>query len=181
MFIKSAKFVRFSLLACLWGASSMLFAETIVVKLDGYQVVSTQNSTGQGRFQAKIDRANQYIEYNLAYKNLKGDILQSHIHFGRPGTNGGIVTFLCTNLGNDPAASPAPNCPGPNEGEVTGIIEAEDIKYLSFPNVFPATQLFDENDFDALVNAIDAGAAYVVIHTTAQPPGELRGNVKQDD
>ncbi|MGR8930150.1 MAG: CHRD domain-containing protein [Gammaproteobacteria bacterium] len=169
---------------CLFGISAIATADSIKAKLDGYQVVSTQSTEGIGRFYAKIDRENRMIEYKLHYQDLEGDILQSHIHFGRPGTNGGIVTFLCTNLDNDPSPSAAPTCPGPHEGMVSGIIQAEDVVYLSFPNVFPATQLIAPGEFDEVLKAIDAGATYIVVHTTAQPPGELRGDIperKHDD
>jgi glucose-1-phosphate thymidylyltransferase len=47
-------------------------------------------------------------------------VLQAHIHFGQPGVNGGIVTLLCTNLGNGPAGTPL--CPA--SGTVTGTISA---------------------------------------------------------
>jgi len=154
-------------------------AENIRARLDGYQVVSTQSTKGSGSFRATLDRDAKVIRYELAYENLEGDILQSHIHFGRPGTNGGIVAFLCTNLGNEPktVAHPKPKCPGPRRGHVSGVIKPGDVIYLQFPNVFPDTQLIEPHEFDELAAAIDAGAAYVVVHTEAQPPGELRGDI----
>jgi hypothetical protein len=158
---------------------SSAHAETIRAKLDGYQVVSTQSTKGSGSFRATLDRNAKLIRYELAYDNLEGDILQSHIHFGRPGTNGGIVAFLCTNLGNEPptVAHPKPKCPGPRQGVVRGIIKPGDVIYLKFPNVFPDTQLIEPGEFNELAAAIDAGAAYVVVHTEAQPLGELRGDI----
>jgi CHRD domain-containing protein len=159
-----------------FGANSAL-ADRVHANLDGYQVVSTQSTNGSGTFNAKIDRAARVIEYELTYDDLEGDVLQSHIHFGRPGTNGGIVTFLCTNLNNDPSPTPAPACPGPRSGRVTGRIAPEDIVFLPFPNVFPPTQLIEPGEFDEVVAAIDNGAGYIVVHTTAQPLGELRGNI----
>lgn len=160
------------------AACSSAKAQTIQAKLDGYQVVSTQSTLGTGSFRAKVDRENKTIEYELSYQNLEGNVLQSHIHFGRPGTNGGIVLFLCTNLGNTPAsATPAPLCPGPHEGTVTGILRASDVVFLPFQGVLPQQQLIEPGEFDEVVRAIDAGAAYVVVHTSAQPPGELRGNI----
>ena len=75
-------------------------AQAIHARCDGYQVVSSQSSHGTAIFRAKVDRASQTIEYELNYSNLEGDIIQSHIHFSRPGSNGGIVLFLCTNAGN---------------------------------------------------------------------------------
>jgi hypothetical protein len=154
----------------------------IHARCDGYQVVSSQSSNGTAIFRAKVDRDTRTIEYELNYSNLDGDIIQSHIHFSRPGSNGGIVLFLCTNAGNTPAsATPAPLCPGTREGTVTGTLHAGDVVYLPFGNQFPpppaGTQGISPGDFDAVVRAIDAGATYVVVHTKAVPTGELRGQI----
>jgi hypothetical protein len=160
------------------GANSAL-AEKVGAEIDGYQIVPTISSTGSGSFRARIDRTAKIIQFHMTYEDLEGDILQSHIHFGRPATNGGIVAFLCTNLGNEPAgvANPKGKCVGPRAGEVSGIIQPADVVYLPFQNVDP-NQGLTPGEFDELVAAIDAGAAYVVIHTSAHPPGELRGNIR---
>src|SRR5215510_256156 len=157
-------------------------AQQIHARCDGYQVVSSQSSKGIASFRARVDRINKTIEYELNYSNLSGDIIQSHIHFSRPGSNGGIVLFLCTNAGNTPAsATPAPLCPGTRDGTVTGTAHAGDIVYLPFGNQFPpppgGTQGIPPGDFDGVARAIQAGAGYVVVHTKAQPTGELRGQI----
>ncbi len=161
-------------------------AQEVHAKCDGYQVVSSQSSHGTATFRAKVDRVNQTIQYELTYSNLEGDIIQSHIHFSRPGSNGGIVLFLCTNAGNTPAsATPAPLCPGTREGTVTGTLHAGDVVYIPFGNQFPpppnGSQNISPGDFDAVARAIDAGAAYVVVHTQEAPTGELRGQIPQHD
>ena len=48
------------------------------------------------------------IEFELSYEDLRGEVLQAHIHFAQEGVNGGIVVFLCTNLGNNPSNEPVP-------------------------------------------------------------------------
>lgn len=153
--------------------------ETVKARLDGYQVVPSQNSAGTGTFRARVDRANKVISYELAWQDLTGNILQSHIHFGRRATNGDIVVFLCTNLGNTPAtATPAPLCVGQKEGTVSGVARATDLVAVPFGGIQPGQQLLPFVDFDELADAIDAGAAYVVVHTSAQPSGELRGQIR---
>lgn len=154
---------------------------------NGYLIVPTQNTTGTSTLRAKVDRRAQTIQYELSYQDLKGDILQAHIHFGQPATNGDIVLFLCTNLGNTPpTATPAPLCPGTQEGTVTGVLRATDIVAVPFPFaplpglplIQPANQLLPFANFDELVAALDAGATYTVVHTQAQPSGEVRGQVQ---
>ena len=172
------KFLAPIAVAVALGAPALGMAETIRAHANGYQVVPTQNSSGTASFRAKVDRQAQTIVYELSWQNLKGDILQSHIHFGRRATNGDIVVFLCTNLGNTPpSATPAPTCDGPREGKVTGILHAGDIVALAFAGIQPEQQLLPFSGFDELADAIDAGAAYVVVHTKAQPSGELRGQI----
>jgi len=165
----------------LWAKDSTE-SETIRTHPDGYQVVPTQNSSGMSTFRARVDRQARTIEYELSWQNLKGDIIQSHIHFGRRATNGDIVVFLCTNTGNTPtSATPAPLCVGPREGMVKGLVRAGDIVAVAFGGIQPAQQLLPFQDFDELADAIDAGATYVVVHTQAQPAGELRGQIPGEE
>jgi CHRD domain len=157
------------------GIPPAAMADGIHANADGYQVVPSQNSPGTASFRAKVDRKAQTIQYQLSWQDLKGDILQSHIHFGSKATNGDIVVFLCTNLGNSPTA---PLCQGPREGSVSGTAGAGDIVAVAFGGISPTQQLLPFATFDELADAIDAGAAYIVVHTAAQPSGELRGQIK---
>jgi hypothetical protein len=178
------KFLAAALVVAVVALPVAVAAQAIHARCDGYQVVSSQSSKGTATFSAKVDRVAKTIEYELNYNNLEGDIIQSHIHFSRPGSNGGIVLFLCTNAGNTPAsATPAPLCPGTREGTVTGTLHAGDVVYIPFGNQFPpppaGTQGISPGDFDSVVRALDAGATYIVVHTKAQPSGELRGQIPQ--
>lgn len=162
----------------------------ISVKLDGYQAVRVTgqppafnaqvegavSTTGSGAFAARIDRVNRVITYDLNYDALEGDVLQAHIHFGRPGTNGGVMVFLCSNLNNDPSPTPTPACPGPRSGSVSGVIEPQDV--IEFPPLSAVQQGITAGEFDEMLKAIDAGAAHVLVHSTLHVPGELRGDIR---
>ena len=173
------RFLASVVVAGAFAMPSLGTAETIQTHADGYQIVPTQNSPGTATFRAKVDRKARTISYELSWQDLKGDIIQSHIHFGRRATNGDIVVFLCTNAGNGPAGTPT--CDGPRNGSVTHVAHEADIVAITFAGITPAQQLLPFADFDELANAIDAGATYIVVHTKAQPSGELRGQLPGKD
>ena len=136
--------------------------------------VSTKAS---GRFQAKIDRSETSIDYVLHYEGLESDVTQSHIHFGQRHTVGGIVVWLCQTEGTPaPAAvaSATPFCPGAREGTVQGTITAAQVLDVTGQGIAAG-------EFDELVRAIRAGAAYANVHSATFTPGEIRGHIKAVD
>lgn len=139
-------------------------------KLKGYAEVPAISTTGSGRFKAEIE--DDTITYELKYRDLTAPVLQSHIHFGQFSVNGGISVFLCSNLGNGPAGTPT--CPGPFEGKVTGVLTAEDV-------IGPTGQGITAGELEELLDAIDAGVAYVNVHSELFPTGEIRGQLDEDD
>ena len=144
--------------------------------LTGYEEVPTLSTQGNGTFAAVINRGKDEIRYRLEYHGpfdagANGTVLQAHIHLGRPAVNGGVIAFLCTNLGNGPAGTPA--CPP--EGTVTGTITpAQVVGGAVDQGIAPA-------EFAELTRALRAGAAYANIHTMAKPAGEIRGQISSDD
>ena len=144
-------------------------AETFNVTLSGYQEVPMSlSSAGAAVFEAHIrdERTGPRIAWALSYNDgFATPVQQAHIHFGQRHTNGGISIFLCTNLSNGPAGTqPCP--PGP--ATVSGEAAAADV-------IGPAGQLIGPGEIEELVAAIRAGVAYVNIHTTQFPGGEVRG------
>lgn len=144
-------------------------------KFSGFNEIGALNSEtgailseGQGTIKLKLDRNLQTITYELTYSGLSSSVLQSHIHFGRVHTPGNIMVFLCSNLGNGPAGTPA--CPA-TAGTVTGTIVPSLV--LAIP-----TQNVTAGDFDALTDALFAKAAYANIHTTNFKSGEIRAEVR---
>lgn len=141
--------------------------------LDGYHELPTLSTAGNGTFEARLNKGGTELSYTLSYAgpfNATGtpsNVTQSHIHFGGPAFSGGISAFLCTNLGNGPAGTPA--CP-PTSGTVSGVITSSSV-------VGPAGQGIAAGEFAELVRALRAGAAYANIHTVAVPPGEIRGQI----
>lgn len=136
--------------------------------------ISTQ---ARGSFRAVIDDRAEMIHYELSFEGLEADVTQSHIHFGQRHTVGAIVVWLCQTAGTPAPAAVAgatPMCGGPRASTVTGTITAA--------QVLTATgQGIDAGEFDEVVSAIRAGAAYANVHSTLFPPGEIRGQIRRGD
>jgi hypothetical protein len=148
------------------AASADETALNMRARLSGLNESPPKATTGVGMFTAKAEKG--AIHYTLTYSGLSTPALQSHLHFGQPAVNGGIFVFLCSNLGNGPAGTPA--CP-PAGGTVTGTITAADIL-----NPVP-DQGITPGDFATALRIIEAGEAYANVHTTRFPAGEIRGQV----
>lgn len=131
------------------------------------------STPAKGTFRARIDDRNDIIHYELSYEDLVGAVTQAHIHFGQQHTVGGIVVWLCETAAVPAPASVAgltPECPGPTEGTVKGTITPAQV-------LEAVGQGLAAGAFEALVDAIRAGATYANVHSSTFPPGEIRGQV----
>ncbi len=138
-------------------------------RLTGYQEVPALSTSGHGTFRASIRDGGSELRYRLSYADLEAQPQQAHIHLGQPGVNAGVIVFLCSNLGNGPAGTPA--CPD-SPATVTGSLRAADV-------VGPAAQGIDPGEFGELVRAIRAGATYANVHTDKYTGGEVRAQIKR--
>ena len=127
-------------------------------------------SQGTGVAELKLDRNTQTISFTLKFQNLSSPVTQSHIHFGKIHVPGGVMVFFCSNLATAPAGTQP--CPA-NGGTVTGTLTAANVLALAGQNV-PA------GDFDAVADALLSDTAYVNVHTTNFPAGEIRGQLSRD-
>ena len=143
--------------------------EVIFEHLTGYQETPLAlSTTASGQFRAIINEKTQEITYTLSYAGLVGNVTQSHIHFGAVAQTGGVSVFLCTNLGNGPAGTQV--CPAA-PATITGTIRPADV-------IGPTGQGIAAGEFAELVAAIRAGAAYVNVHSTQYPGGEMRSQLQ---
>ena len=172
--VKSSLIVIVAMLG-LWVAAAS--AEEFSATFSGFQEVGGVGagqtgaifSSGTATLHLNLDKQSSSITYTLTYSDLSANVTQAHIHFGKRHVGGGIVAFLCTNLGNGPAGTPA--CPVPN-GTVTGTITASSIVAVAAQNV-------TAGDFDALEAMLESNTAYGNVHTVKFPVGEIRGQIHQ--
>jgi hypothetical protein len=143
------------------GSGSFSFG----AKLRGYEETPlTINSNGTGLFTATPTSTG--FNYTLTYSGLSSNALFAHIHFGQRATTGGVAIFLCGGGGK-------PICPVAG-GTVTGTISASDVQAI-------AGQGLAAGDLASMVRAIKAGFAYVNVHTTNFPTGEIRGQIRVEE
>jgi hypothetical protein len=135
---------------------------TFGAQLSGFHETPSIFTSSTGTFEGAADTNAQSISFTLTYSGLSAPVLFAHIHFGEKHVAGAIVAFLCGGGGK-------PACP--QEGTVTGNVAAGDVIGVD-PQGVPA------GSFDALLAAIVSGSAYVNVHSTAHPAGEIRGQIK---
>lgn len=138
-------------------------------RLRSFDEVPSLSAPGAGRFSAELNEDGTELTYRLEYFNLEAVVLQAHIHLAQPGVNGGIMVFLCSNLGNGPGGTPS--CPL-SPGVVTGTLTADDVVGLA------AMQGVEPGELFSVIRAMRAGFAYANVHTAKFPGGEIRGQIR---
>ena len=157
-------------------AAGFATAQEFKARLDGFfEIGALNNETGailtNGTGKLTLDVDQNSATYRLTYSGLGSNVTQAHLHFGKVHVPGGIYAFLCTNLGNGPAGTPA--CPAAG-GTVTGTLTAASIVAVPGQNI-------TAGDFGALLSAVGSNTTYANIHTVKFPAGEIRGQVKQSN
>jgi hypothetical protein len=135
-------------------------------RLTGFEETPSESTPGRGTFRAKIVNGDT-IHYKLHYEGFEAvedKTLFSHIHFGKPGDMGGVSAFLCGG-GNKPACTPT-------QGTFEGDIVASDV-------VGPSGQGIAAGEMAELIRAMKKGFTYANVHTTLNPAGLIRGQIRK--
>jgi hypothetical protein len=132
--------------------------------LSGFNEVPPKATNGAGTFRAKA--GDGVITFTLTYSGLSTPAFMSHLHFAQPGVNGGIFVWLCGTAGGKQACPPGTTA----RATVTGQITAADI--TAVPDQGVAAM-----DLATALRIIQNGDAYVNVHTSKYPGGEIRGQV----
>jgi hypothetical protein len=117
--------------------------------LAGFQENPPVATAATGKGTAVISADGSTITYLVTYSGLSGTANAAHIHTGAVGTNGGVILPLT--VGPSPMTGTLTSTNFTASGAVTTFAQA--------------------------VAAIQAGTTYFNIHTTANPGGEIRGQI----
>jgi CHRD domain len=143
-------------------------SKKIEAKLTGYEEVPAINTAGKGKIKLRVRNGTSAgtIEFKLTYSNLTSPATAAHIHFGQESVNGGIAVHFCGTGGK-------PACPAGNTSTkvtVEGTAAAADVVAIT-------AQGLAAGDMASLQRAIKAGVAYVNVHSTPFPGGEIRAQL----
>ena len=134
--------------------------EAFQADLSGAQEVPARPTAANGTAQIFID--GDLISYAIEIDDIDS-ITAAHIHSGVPGVNGPIRLFLYPPL--PPAA-----------GETVPRISTSD-KRILIESTVPSSNVTGVT-YQELLNQMRNGGAYVNVHTTTFPGGEMRGVVR---
>ena len=158
-----------ALAVCLAALPALGDAGSWKLNLTGWQESPSVSTLAVGTFEAKAAGDWNTIEWTLSYSGLQAPVTQAHIHFAQTAVNGPIVIWLCGTTGT---AGPAGTQTCPTSGSISGTITAANV--LASP---PAQQLA-AGEIGEIISAMLVGAAYVNVHTTTSPGGEIRAQFK---
>ena len=145
------------------------FLQNIREVLTGNEEVPIVLTAGSGVFTASVNDEGTEIAYKLRYSGLEADVTQAHIHIAQPTVNGGIALWLCANITGPQVPAGTQACPV-REGEIEGVLTAANV-------VAVLTQGVVAGDLERVLFAIKTGHAYVNVHTTRSPGGEIRSQM----
>lgn len=129
--------------------------------LSGDEEVPAVDTKAQGQALVKLDEEGE-LHYKLIVANIE-NVSMAHIHLAPTGQNGPVVVWLFP-----PDGPPGSLIPGRFDGVLAeGTITADDL-------IGPLVG----NPLQILIEMIEDGNAYVNVHTTAHPSGEIRGQIR---
>ncbi len=128
-----------------------------IAHLSGGEEVPPAQTTGTGQAFFKLSMDGTSLDYKLIVANIE-NVTQSHIHLAPAGTNGAVVAFLFGNV--------------PGGVTVNGVLTEGTITAANLVGPLAGQPL------SALVDYLNNGGAYVNVHTTSYPGGEIRGQIQ---
>ena len=138
------------------ASASSSAKRNFTVQLSGGEEVPPVDTQARGVAVFQLSKDGTELSYKLIVSNIE-NVTAAHIHLAPAGENGPAVAFLF---------------PGPSSGERSDGVLAEGT--LTDADLFSALAGKSISD---LVDEIRAGNAYVNVHTSQNPGGEIRGQI----
>ena len=146
-----------------------LAASFVAAPLSGGEEVPANLSRGRGNATFDLSADGTQLAYKLIVANID-NVVAAHIHIAPPGVNGSVVAFL---FGNAP----------PGGGPSNGVLAEGTITEANLVGPLAG------HPFSDLIDAIQAGNAYVNVHTNDGvapintgpgdiPGGEIRAQIR---
>jgi hypothetical protein len=136
-------------------------SHNFTASLKGGEEVPANDSKAQGQAIFKVSKDGESISYKLIVANIE-NVSMAHIHLAPAGVNGPVVAWLY------PDSPPAQLIPGRFDGILAeGTLTAANL-----------VGLLAGQSLDALVDEMASGNAYVNVHTSQFPGGEVRGQIR---
>ena len=127
-----------------------------VVALSGDSEVPPVDTDAAGEADIEVNEERTALQYSLTVSAIDS-VVAAHIHLGGPGENGPVVVPLF-------------------DGPATSVQDASVIAEGTVTQADLINEL-EGQPFQALVDAMENGNAYVNVHTAANPAGEVRGQI----
>jgi hypothetical protein len=103
-----------------------------------------------------VNLATQVVTYRIDVYNMPVGTTASHFHVGAPGANGPVIVNFTV----------APNIS--NDFAISGTASAADLTVRAAQGI---------NSWEDFIQALLLGNVYMNVHSTANPGGEIRGQV----
>lgn len=122
--------------------------------LNGRNEVPAVDTNAQGQVTFQLNRTKDELSYKLIVANIE-DVVAAHIHCAPPDENGPVgVTLFSAGPTSDSGVLAEGTVLGPDDGNGCGWETLDDV-----------------------LEAMRSGDTYVNVHTVANPPGEIRGQI----
>jgi hypothetical protein len=133
--------------------------------LSGDEEVPPVDTNARGNSVLHLSKSGDGLNFKLIVANIE-NVTQAHIHCGAEGVNGPVVVFLfpftpagvtANGVLSEGTLTNADVIPRPSSAECPGGVA----------------------NLDELTAKLRSGGAYVNVHTTSNPGGEIRGQVRE--
>ncbi len=151
------RLMTFAAAAAVFGFASTAQAEEFFsAHLSGGAEAPSVDTRARGVVKLSVNDAETQLHYELRVANIE-DITQAHIHLGAAGENGSVVVFLFGFIGEGVTRN--------------GLLAANTRTSADLVGPLVGQPLSD------LIDQIRSQNTYVNVHTVANPPGEIRGQL----